>query len=319
MYKKLIASGLTLSMMAVSTSGLAKAEENQIEQKTFTQGADLNINQLNETKNVLGVDGDYQRYKIDSEDVQKYTGKYYDTIFSSTVIEPKKFGHGVDVKIVTPNNITDVTKEQYMNAAITSGIQDANIKVGAVEQTLGYGALSGIYKAYEEEGNALNKEDIQNADEEMQQLSNISKENQGNEDYSDEALNNAVAEIKQEIADQKQNNDNLNQDEVQKIVDDKLRENGLNNLLSDNQINNIYNIMNNVSNSKVMNDDPQAYKDNAKKVAKSIQDNSKDLINKAKNKADELNTDENKNKVVQFFQWLWNIIVSIWNWIISLF
>ncbi|MEC6083930.1 DUF1002 domain-containing protein, partial [Staphylococcus aureus] len=83
MYKKLIASGLTLSMMAVSTSGLAKAEENQIEQKTFTQGADLNINQLNETKNVLGVDGDYQRYKIDSEDVQKYTGKYYDTIFSS--------------------------------------------------------------------------------------------------------------------------------------------------------------------------------------------------------------------------------------------
>ncbi|WP_117222460.1 DUF1002 domain-containing protein, partial [Staphylococcus aureus] len=218
--------------------------------------------------------------KIDSDDVQHYTGKWYDTIYSSTYIEPKKFRHGVDVEIVTPDNITDVSKEQYQNAAITAGIQDANIKVGAVVETLGYGALSGIYKAYEKEGNALNEQDIKNADDEMKELSSISKNN-NEEEFSDEALNNSVAEMKQEIAKEKANG-NLSRQDVENIVDDKLKENGLNKVLSDNQINSIYNIMNNVSNSKVLNQDPKAYEQQAKKLSSDIKDKAGGLIEKAK-------------------------------------
>ncbi|HCX2646467.1 TPA: DUF1002 domain-containing protein [Staphylococcus aureus] len=308
MYKKLLASGLTTSILILG-SHVANAEDNQIEDKTFTQGADLDKQQEQETKKLLDVDSNAKNYKIDSEDVQHYTGKWYDTIYSSTYIEPKKFRHGVDVEIVTPDNITDVSKEQYRNAAITAGIQDANIKVGAVVETLGYGALSGIYKAYEEEGNALNEQDIKNADDEMKELSSISKNN-NEEEFSDEALNNSVAEMKQEIAKEKANDNNLSRQDVENIVDDKLKENGLNKVLSDNQINSIYNIMNNVSNSKVLNQDPKAYEQQAKKLSSDIKDKAGGLIEKAKG----LNTEENRN----ILQKIWDAIVDFVNWLINL-
>ncbi|HIH0165774.1 TPA: DUF1002 domain-containing protein [Staphylococcus aureus] len=308
MYKKLLASGLTTSILILG-SHVANAEDNQIEDKTFTQGADLDKQQEQETKKLLDVDSNAKNYKIDSEDVQHYTGKWYDTIYSSTYIEPKKFRHGVDVEIVTPDNITDVSKEQYRNAAITAGIQDANIKVGAVVETLGYGALSGIYKAYEKEGNALNEQDIKNADDEMKELSSISKNN-NEEEFSDEALNNSVAEMKQEIAKEKANDNNLSRQDVENIVDDKLKENGLNKVLSDNQINSIYNIMNNVSNSKVLNQDPKAYEQQAKKLSSDIKDKAGGLIEKAKG----LNTEKNRN----ILQKIWDAIVDFVNWLVNL-
>lgn len=307
MYKKLLASGLTTSILILG-SHVANAEDNQIEDKTFTQGADLDKQQEQETKKLLDVDSNAKNYKIDSDDVQHYTGKWYDTIYSSTYIEPKKFRHGVDVEIVTPDNITDVSKEQYQNAAITAGIQDANIKVGAVVETLGYGALSGIYKAYEKEGNSLNEQDIKNADDEMKELSSISKNN-NEEEFSDEALNNSVAEMKQEIAKEKANG-NLSRQDVENIVDDKLKENGLNKVLSDNQINSIYNIMNNVSNSKVLNQDPKAYEQQAKKLSSDIKDKAGGLIEKAKG----LNTEENRN----ILQKIWDAIVDFVNWLVNL-
>ena len=312
MYKKILASGLTVSMLLVGLSN-ANAEENQITEKTLTEGADLNQQQEKQTRDLFDVNSNVRTYKVDSEDVQHYTGKWYDTIYSSTYIEPKKFRHGVDVEIVTPDNITDVSKEQYRNAAITAGIQDANIKVGAVVETLGYGALSGIYKAYEKEGNALNEQDIKNADDEMKQLSSISKNN-NEEEFSDEALNNSVAEMKQEIAKEKANDNNLSRQDVENIVDDKLKENGLNKVLSDNQINSIYNIMNNVSNSKVLNQDPKAYEQQAKKLSSDIKDKAGGLIEKAKG----LNTEENRNilqkicdAIVDFVNWLVNLIKSL--------
>ncbi len=307
MYKKLLASGLTTSILILG-SHVANAEDNQIEDKTFTQGADLDKQQEQETKKLLGVDSNAKSYKIDSNDVQHYTGKWYDTIYSSTYIEPKSIRHGVDVEIVTPDNITNVTKDQYRNAAITAGIQDANIKVGAVVETLGYGALSGIYKAYEEEGNALNEQDIKNADEEMKELSDISNNN-NEKGYSDEALNHSIAEMKEEIAKEKSNNNNLSEQDVQKIVDDKLKENGLNKVLSDNQINSVYNIMNNVSNSKIINKDPKAYEQQAKKLSSDIKDKAGGLIDKAKG----LNTEENRN----LLQKIWDAIVNFVKWLIS--
>ncbi|HCY9634476.1 MAG: DUF1002 domain-containing protein [Staphylococcus epidermidis] len=308
MYKKILASGLTVSMLLVGLSN-ANAEENQITEKTLTEGADLNQQQEKQTRDLFDVNSNVRTYKVDSEDVQHYTGKWYDTIYSSTYIEPKKFRHGVDVEIVTPDNITDVSKEQYRNAAITAGIQDANIKVGAVVETLGYGALSGIYKAYEKEGNALNEQDIKNADDEMKQLSSISKNN-NEEEFSDEALNNSVAEMKQEIAKEKANDNNLSRQDVENIVDDKLKENGLNKVLSDNQINSIYNIMNNVSNSKVLNQDPKAYEQQAKKLSSDIKDKAGGLIEKAKG----LNTEENRN----ILQKIWDAIVDFVNWLVNL-
>lgn len=307
----------------MTTQALASQEDNgkqpELKEDVITYGSNLTSEQKEEVKEKLGANDNYKSYDISVGDVQKFTGVTYDHIYSSSVIEPKSFGKGVDVEIVTPDNITKVTEEQYTNAAISAGIQNAKIRVAStVEPTTGDGALTGIVKAYAEEGNELNAEDVKNANQEMTDLSNISEENKGNENYSDGAMNNAVADMKEQVADEKQKNDNVSEEKVRDIVDNSLKENGLDSVINDNQRNTIYNIIINVANSNTLQNDPKAFKKQIGDYKNQLEKNHGDLINKAKDKAKELNTEENRNffqkiwdAIVGIFQWLWNLIANL--------
>ncbi|MCQ6827904.1 DUF1002 domain-containing protein [Staphylococcus aureus] len=316
MYKKTKVIVATMSVLLLNTGGVAFADSNKLNEDIFIKGADLNSQQLEETKKKLDVNDDYKEISITTNDVAKYTGNNnLSFIHSSATITPKKFKKGVTVDIETPENITRITKEQYTNAAITAGIQDSEIKVASIDKVTGEGALTGIYKAYEENGNSLNKNDVQNANKEMNDLASISEQNKGQKGYSDEALNNAIAEMKKEIASEKQDGKDLTREDVSKIVNDVLKENGLNKILSDNQINVVNNIMVNVSNSEILNKDPKAYEKQAKDLASNIKDKAGNLLDKAK----ELNTEENRN----ILQRMWDAIVEFFkkiiNWLLSWF
>lgn len=89
--------------------------------------------------------------------------------------------------------------------------------------------------------------------------------------------------MKKEIENRKQNNKDLSNEDIKNIVNDVLKENGLNKILNDNQINTINNIMINVSQSDILNKDPKAYEKQAK-----------DLVNNIQNKAKDLNNEENR-------------------------
>ena len=322
MKNKTIVSGvLSVSIALLATQNI-NAEDNtegnnkDWDKPIFIKGADLEGQELQETKDDLKVKDDFETYSVNVNDVSKYvpSSGNLSYIYSSATIEKKSFRSGVDVEIDTPDNITKVTNEQYRNAAITAGIKNADIHIASVEPVTGEGALAGIYKAYEEKGNTLNSEDIENADKEMQDLSQISEDNKDQEGYSDGALNNAVAEIKQEIAKQKQNNNDLNESDVRNIVDDVLKEKGLNKVLSDNQVNTINNLMVNVAKSNAVNQDPKAFEKQAKNLSKDTQK----LANKAKDKLKDLNTEENRNllqrvwdAIVDFIKWLINLISSL--------
>ena len=284
----------------------------------FIKGADLEGQDLQQTENDLGVDDNYETYNVNVNDVSNYipNSSNLSYIYSSATIEHKKWGKGVDVKIDTPDNITKVTSEQYQNAAITAGIKNAEIHIASVDQVTGEGALAGIYKAYEEKGNNLNAEDIQNSNQEMNDLGRISEENKGKDGYSDEALNASIADIKEQLADIKQNQDKqITQQQVEDTVNKVLDERGLSEILSENQIQMINNNMVNVANSNALTSDPKAFKQNAKDVLKNIEKNSDDLLNKAKDKAKDLNTEENRN----LLQRIWDGIVEIIQSIIQFF
>lgn len=229
------------------------------------------------------------------------------------MIKPKRFTSGVDVEIETPENITRITREQYMNAAITSGIQDATIKIASVDQVTGEGALTGIYKAYATQGHRLNAQDIQNANQEMNHLARISENHQNKDGYSDEALNEAVAEMKAQIAEAKASHQQLNSTTINQIVNQTLTERGLYQILSDHEIAVIQNIMVNVAESNVVNQDPDAFKKQATELKEMIQSQAGDKLKKLK----DLDNEETRN----FLQKLWDAIVSIftkiWNWLIS--
>ncbi|MCE5545349.1 DUF1002 domain-containing protein [Staphylococcus pseudintermedius] len=311
MYKKLFISGVVTSMLMV---GVAQgANEFKPKEEIFIQGADLNNNQLVETKEKLGVGNNVTTYKVTNTDVIEYTGTEYDFIHSSALIKSKRFTSGVDVEIETPENITRITREQYMNAAITSGIQDATIKIASVDQVTGEGALTGIYKAYATQGHRLNAQDIQNANQEMNHLARISENHQNKDGYSDEALNEAVAEMKAQIAEAKASHQQLNSTTINQIVNQTLTERGLYQILSDHEIAVTQNIMVNVAESNVVNQDPDAFKKQATELKEMIQSQAGDKLKKLK----DLDNEETRN----FLQKLWDAIVSIftkiWNWLIS--
>ncbi|MCE4966410.1 DUF1002 domain-containing protein [Staphylococcus chromogenes] len=314
MYKKLLISGVAAAILTTSVIQNAEAaNEYKPKEDIFIQGADLNQKQLDETKDLLGVDNDVTTYKVDYNDVIRYTGTEYDFIHSSAYIQPKTFGRGVDVEIETPENITRITREQYMNAAITAGIQDATIKIAAIDPVTGEGALTGIYKAYEAQGNTLNQKDIQHAHQEMNDLANISEANAQKEGYSDEALNQTIADMKSQIAEAKQNNQQINQTTVTNIVNQTIHENHLNKILSDNDIAIIQNLMMNVAQSDVINQDPKAYQKQANALKKDIQKQASDKLDELK----KLNTEESRN----FLQKIWDAIVefftSLYHWLVS--
>ncbi|WP_281191090.1 DUF1002 domain-containing protein [Staphylococcus schleiferi] len=317
---KKVVTSLTVATLLLSASGVVKAADNKEDwdEPVFIKGADLEGQDLQQTENDLGVDDNYETYSVNVNDVSNYipNSSNLSYIYSSATIEHKKWGKGVDVKIDTPDNITKVTSEQYQNAAITAGIKNAKMHIASVEPVTGEGALAGIYKAYEEKGNDLNNEDIQNSNQEMNDLGTISEENKGKDGYSDEALNASIADIKEQLADIKQNQDKqITQQQVEDTVNKVLDERGLSEILSDNQIQMINNNMINVANSNALTSDPKAFKQNAKDVLKNIEKNSDDLLNKAKDKAKDLNTEENRN----LLQRIWDGIVEIIQSIIQFF
>ncbi len=66
---------------------------------------------------------------------------------SCVYIEALSEGKGLDV---TVKNITWCTPDMYMNAMVTAGITDANVRIVAPFNVSGTAALTGIYKAYED-------------------------------------------------------------------------------------------------------------------------------------------------------------------------
>ncbi|MBI5973909.1 DUF1002 domain-containing protein [Staphylococcus sp. H8/1] len=329
MMKKILG---TISATLLTTTLLgttASAEQNQeanndkqpeLKEDVITYGGDLNNNQKEEVKEKLGADDSDKTINVTLADVKEFTGVQYDHIYSSSLIEPKTFGKGVDVEIVTPDYITKITKEQYTNAAISAGIQNAKIRVAStVEPTTGDGALTGIVKAYAKEGTDLSESDAKNANQEMSDLATISDENEGKEGYSDAAMNNAVADMKSQVAQEKENNGEVSEDKVRSIVDEVLKEKGLDNVINDNQRNTIYNIVINVSKSNVLNNDPKAFIKQLDKYKGQLEKNHGDLINKAKDKAKSLNTEENRNILQKIGDFIKNIINAIIDFFKSLF
>lgn len=315
--KQLLASSLITTSILLGTTTIAHAEnqddnsQKEIEHKIYIEGADLNSEQADETKKDLDVSDDYKKYEVTTDDVSRYTGGQYSTIYSSATIVPKTFGKGVDVEITTPKNITRITKEQYINACITSGIENAKIKVASVNKVTGEGALTGIYKALEKEGIEVNTEDVQKANEEMDNLASINDEQKNEGNDVNEPLNNAVADMKEQVADKKENGNTLSRSDVENIVNTTLESKGLNKVLNDNQKEKVVMIIYNASQSDAMKNNPESIKKQASKLKDSLSDKVSNF--------DKDNGGFLKNIWNNFISWIQALLNNIINFFKNLF
>lgn len=248
----------------------------------------------------------YQTITVTGSDLVKYlnpSGDNFTTssgVWSSAMIQKTNSGSGINVKILDyngKNNITTITANQYKNAALTAGITDANIYVTSAIPIDGSGALAGVYAAYAKNGNALNQKQVNAAQDEMNTLSGITKENKNKDGYSDAQLNNAVAGAKSEMAKQGQN---ISDSQIRDIVNNQININHLGNTINNNQKNQIINLLIEIRDSGALKNGD--FKGQAAKLSNQIENGAKNIFNK-------FNTPKNRN----LFQQIWDSIVNFFS------
>ena len=252
----------------------------------------------------------YQTITITGEDLVKYlnpSGANFTThsgVWSSAMIEKAGQGNGINVHILDyqgRNNITTITADQYKNAALTAGISDANIYVTSAVPIDGSGALAGVYAAYNKTGENLNQNQVNAAQDEMNTLSKITKENKDKSGYSDAQLNNAVAGAKQEMG---KIGDNVSDSQIHDIVNNQISINHLGDVINNNQKQQIINVLIEVRDSGALKN--HKFKDQADALSKNIKKNAKGIF-------DKINTPENRN----WFEQIWHNITSFFSSLFS--
>ncbi|GAA0367221.1 DUF1002 domain-containing protein [Alkalibacterium iburiense] len=209
---------------------------------TFVYGGGLDDAQVEETADLLGIDSmeNVASVAVTGEDLQTYLGTGSGStasMISSVLVQRENEGEGVTVIIETPDDITQITEEQYINAAITAGVEDVTIMVASIRPVTGESALTGIYKAFDVNGEDLDQDRMEVAQEELETTNQIAQENSDEEDFDTSRFDQAIVEIKQQLADFRDRQDELaTREEIEQIINDALANNDLQNVISQDQI-----------------------------------------------------------------------------------
>jgi len=180
-------------------------------------GDTLTDAQKNEVRELLNVTDSsaIDEHTVTGQDIANYIdGDPNSRMFSSAKITREEKGAGLNIDIVTPDNITEVTSEMYANALLTAGVEDATVEVVSPVKVSGHSALTGIYKAYDVEGEQLDKERMELANEELDVATDLADK----EGMDKEKVSELLTEIKKDIAEKNP----ATKEDVEKIVKEQL-------------------------------------------------------------------------------------------------
>lgn len=262
----------------------------------------------------------FNEFTVDGSDLVKYVTDVPEftnssKAYSSAYIVRTKENSGVNVEIVTPKNITARTEANYRNAAITSGIYDADIKIASVRVMDGSGALAGLYKIYDEVEPAESSKEQKERDasrevaqEESSITADITSANKNEETFSDENLAVAMADIKLEL---QKINDKLDamsekeaKEKITQVVNKELSNQNLEEFVTPEQKEKIINLMVSFKDSPSI--DNAKLKEQLNGLKDDIMTNGKDFLNSAK---DKLSSEETQG----FLSNLWDNVSSFFS------
>lgn len=290
----------------------------------YVLGYSLDQSQIEQTLNLLNYDS-----AKDKKEWKTMTPEIYSSImnvanddslelYSSVKIQKLGKNKALEVNIVTPQNITKVTADMYRNAAATLGLEHAQITVASPVQVTGESALAGIYYSLEKNAAKVSQENKNLAQEELTTLAGINEENTGKKNFDADKLNVALTDIKTAVANAKNNKQDLSKDDIQKIVEETLKNYKLDGAMSSKQINLIINFAVNLSKSSVVSN---------KNFTKTLTDLKDSIVDKAGDTFNNINLNFDANAILKdsgnFFTNVWNAIagffVGIWNAIVKFF
>lgn len=181
-------------------------------------GSNLSDAELESVKKSLEVEkeAEVEEIFVDGKDLVTYIkdGDSKARMYSSAKITRQDAGKGLVIKIVTEDNITQVTGDMYANAMLTAGIEDAIVEVAAPKKVTGHSALVGIYKAYEVSGETLDTDRTDVANDELNLATKFSEDAGIDSDKVSELL----TEIKKQIAEKNP----ATKEEIEQIVSEQL-------------------------------------------------------------------------------------------------
>lgn len=283
--KKLI-SLLLIAIVLLSTT--AFASDVVIDEKwgkpTFVYGAGLSEQQMEETARLLGVDNleNVNAIKIMAADMKRYIGgePVDSSLFSSAVVTKRDAGDGMRITILTPDNITQISPEMYHNAAITAGVTDADIQIASILTVTGESALTGIYKAFEANGETLDAERMQVGQDELETVNKINQENATTEGFDPDKFNQVIIEIKQQLADLKERTNELaTREDIERIINDALAKYNLQSIITNTQINNLLVFFERYQQAGIL--DASGVKEQLNQLSNQVSNKVKDLVDQA--------------------------------------
>jgi uncharacterized protein YpuA (DUF1002 family) len=210
-------------------------------EEVVSLGADLTSKQQEQILDLFGVEADEVKiiHVTNQEERDYLEGLVSDKkigtrAISSAYVKPLDEGDGL---VVETYNINWVTKEMYANAMATAGVENARAVAAAPFSVSGTAALTGIMKAFEEvSGEELDEEAKRAANEELVTTGEL-----GEDIGKDEAAA-LIKDIKERIV----REGIKDPDDIKKIVLDIAKQ--LNIQLTDEQINQIVELMKKISN-----------------------------------------------------------------------
>lgn len=217
--KKLIAIIAMILIASTLTPALATANvgiNEKLGVPIVVYGGNLTEDEKASVSDSLSVadEAEVEEIEVTGEDLVTYIkdGNPQARMFSSAKITREDDGEGLVIQIVTPDNITQVTTEMYANAMLTAGIENATVEVAAPKAVTGHSALVGIYKAYEVNGEQLDPERTDVANDELEVATELA------EDVDEAKVSELLTEIKKQIAEQNP----ASREDVEQIVEEQL-------------------------------------------------------------------------------------------------
>ena len=252
---------------------------------TVVYGGGLNNDQIQSTRDLFDIKDTNNVYEtsVDANDLYTYlgiAGGSTSSLISSVMVQKKDSGTGVKVKIITEDNITKITSNQYANAAITAGVSDVEIDVASVSKVTGESALTGVYKALESNGETLDLDRTQVAQDELETTNEIAENNADNSNFDSGRLDQAMVEIKKELAEIKQNQgSSATAEQVEQVVTDALKKFNLSDIISQDDINKLIEFAKKYQNTSAI--DSQEVLKQLNKLSGSLKNQLSGLLDKA--------------------------------------
>lgn len=212
--------GVALVMFLSAAVSVQASNSNSINEKLglpiVVYGDALSESQRSDVSDLLETSKHEQldEFTVTGQDIAEYIGGNPNSNMYSSVKIIHQDSGGLNVDIVSPDNITEVTREMYENALLTAGVENAEVLVASSVAVSGHSALTGIYKAYDAKGASLDKDRMQVASEELDVATSIGEK----EGISKDEISSLLTEIKKAIAEQNP----ATREEVEQIVETQL-------------------------------------------------------------------------------------------------